>query len=267
METCAELEKTKPRLGFAGDVETTYQHYHQQHRINQRPTNLSPRSSSLWTELTSTFSPQDLEFLASLILSPSTYGNHQRQHQSPTSSIPHCDGDPLKRPRFNLGNAKQTPPFPSEGLGRFNGVGGMGRPGGDNLYMGGELMPGRGGVFPPYFGPNGTRDIGFGLPPNASKTLFVEGLPSDCSMREVAHIFRPFPGYKEVRLVTKDSKHRNGDRIILCFVDFENPACAATARNALQGYRMDEEERDSKILRIQFSRNPGPRPGQRGGRR
>ncbi|XP_018462735.2 pollen-specific leucine-rich repeat extensin-like protein 1 [Raphanus sativus] len=106
METCAELEKTKPRLGFAGDVETTYQHYHQQHRINQRPTNLSPRSSSLWTELTSTFSPQDLEFLASLILSPSTYGNHQRQHQSPTSSIPHCDGDPLKRPRFNLGNAK-----------------------------------------------------------------------------------------------------------------------------------------------------------------
>ncbi|CAF2256380.1 unnamed protein product [Brassica rapa subsp. narinosa] len=33
------------------------------------------------------------------------------------------------------------------------------------------------------------------------------------------------------------------------------------------GYRMDEEERDSKILQIQFSRNPGPRPGQRGGRR
>ncbi|KAG2257262.1 hypothetical protein Bca4012_094437 [Brassica carinata] len=60
---------------------------------------------------------------------------------------------------------------------------------------------------------------------------------------------------------------RNGDPIVLCFVDFETPACAATARNALQGYRMDEEERDSKILQIQFSRNPGPRPGQRGGRR
>ena len=28
---------------------------------------------------------------------------------------------------------------------------------------------------------------------------------------------------------------RNGDAIVLCFVDFENPACAATARNALQG--------------------------------
>ncbi|KAL0798083.1 hypothetical protein Bca101_053257 [Brassica carinata] len=260
----------------------------------------------------------------------------------PTSSTPHCDGGPLKRPRFDLGNAKvqlnifppvighdmhshvsrdedrgiphsvndtrtigsdhdmyprrvQTPSLPSEGVGRFNGVGGMGRPGGDNMYMGGEIMPWRGGVFPSGFGPNGTRAIGFGqqdlagrpsrellsLPPDASSTLFVEGLPSDCSLREVAHIFRPFSGYKEVRLVTKDSKQRNGDPFVLCFVDFENPACAATARNALQGslrfsllpnlgllgYRMDEEERDSKVLRIQFSRNPGPRPGQRGGRR
>ncbi|KAG2319606.1 hypothetical protein Bca52824_012819 [Brassica carinata] len=232
----------------------------------------------------------------------------------PTSSTPHCDGGPLKRPRFDLGHDMhshvsrdedrgiphsvndtrtigsdhdmyprrvQTPSLPSEGVGRFNGVGGMGRPGGDNMYMGGEIMPWRGGVFPSGFGPNGTRAIGFGqqdlagrpsrellsLPPDASSTLFVEGLPSDCSLREVAHIFRPFSGYKEVRLVTKDSKQRNGDPFVLCFVDFENPACAATARNALQGYRMDEEERDSKVLRIQFSRNPGPRPGQRGGRR
>lgn len=28
---------------------------------------------------------------------------------------------------------------------------------------------------------------------------------------------------------------RGGDPIILCFVDFANPACAATAMNALQG--------------------------------
>ena len=28
---------------------------------------------------------------------------------------------------------------------------------------------------------------------------------------------------------------RNGDPVVLCFVDFENPACAATARTALQG--------------------------------
>jgi len=35
----------------------------------------------------------------------------------------------------------------------------------------------------------------------------------------------------------------------------------------LTDYRMDEDEPDSKILRLQFFRNPGPRPGQRGGRR
>ncbi|CAF2109838.1 BnaUnng01040D [Brassica napus] len=54
----AELEKTKPRLGFAGGVETTYHHHHHhQNRDNQRP-NLSPRSSSLWAELSFTMNPQ-----------------------------------------------------------------------------------------------------------------------------------------------------------------------------------------------------------------
>ncbi|CAH2036648.1 unnamed protein product [Thlaspi arvense] len=172
----------------------------------------------------------------------------------------------------------QTP----EEVGPFNGVG-MGSAGGKNMMPSpsmGEHMTGRGGVMPPDFGQHG-RAMGFGqqdlvgrparelqsLPPDASNTLYVEGLPSNCSRREVAHIFRPFFGYKEVRLVTKDSKQRNGDPIVLCFVDFENPAFAATARIALQGYRMDQDEPDSKILQIQFSRNPGPRPGQRGGRR
>ncbi|KAL9449618.1 hypothetical protein AB3S75_011526 [Citrus x aurantiifolia] len=97
------------------------------------------------------------------------------------------------------------------------------------------------------------------LPPDASSTLYVEGLPADSTKREVAHIFRPFVGYKEVRLVIKESKLRGGDPLILCFVDFENPACAATALSALQGYRMDEDDPDSKFLRLQFSRNPGPR--------
>ncbi|CAH9094318.1 unnamed protein product [Cuscuta epithymum] len=45
------------------------------------------------------------------------------------------------------------------------------------------------------------------LPPDASNTIYVEGLPPDCTRREVAHIFRPFVGYKEVRLVKKESKH------------------------------------------------------------
>ncbi|CAA7013485.1 unnamed protein product [Microthlaspi erraticum] len=155
---------------------------------------------------------------------------------------------------------------------------GVGRPGGGSngqAAMDEFMMMRRGGVvLPP------ERERGFDppesverrnreplpLPPDASNTLYVEGLPSNCSRREVAHIFRPFVGYREVRLVNKDSKHRNGDPIVLCFVDFTNPACAATALSTLQGYRMDENEPDSKFLRLQFSRNPGSRPGQRGRR-
>ncbi|XP_031263256.1 RNA-binding protein 2-like [Pistacia vera] len=52
------------------------------------------------------------------------------------------------------------------------------------------------------------------LPPDVSNTLYVEGLPPDTTRREVAHIFRPFVGYKEVRLVSKESKQRGGDPLI-----------------------------------------------------
>lgn len=91
--------------------------------------------------------------------------------------------------------------MPSEEVGPFNGVG-MGRPGGKNMMMPSELVNGRGGgVVPPDYGPQG-RAMGFGqqdlvgrpsgellrLPPDASNTLFVEGLPSNCSRREVARI-------------------------------------------------------------------------------
>ena len=37
------------------------------------------------------------------------------------------------------------------------------------------------------------------LPPDASSTLYVEGLPSDATEREVSHIFRRFEG--QVRAV------------------------------------------------------------------
>ncbi|KAJ9174300.1 hypothetical protein P3X46_017337 [Hevea brasiliensis] len=99
------------------------------------------------------------------------------------------------------------------------------------------------------------------LPPDATSTLFVEGLPSDCTRREVSHIFRPFVGYKEVRLVSKESRRPGGDPLVLCFVDFLSPAHAATAMDALQGYKFDEHDRDSVHLRLQFARYPGARSG------
>ncbi|KAG9155790.1 hypothetical protein Leryth_004050 [Lithospermum erythrorhizon] len=99
------------------------------------------------------------------------------------------------------------------------------------------------------------------LPHDASNTLFIEGLPANCTRREVSHIFRPFVGYKEVRLVTKESRHSGGDPLVLCFVDFESPAHAATAMDALQGYKFDEHDRDSVFLRLQFARYAGARSG------
>ncbi|XP_052210048.1 RNA-binding protein 1-like [Diospyros lotus] len=117
-------------------------------------------------------------------------------------------------------------------------------------------------------GTSKARPLGMGsgrselpLPPDASSTLFVEGLPANCTRREVSHIFRPFVGYKEVRLVTKESRHSGGDPLVLCFVDFVSPAHAATAMDALQGYKFDEHDRDSASLRLQFARYPGARSG------
>ncbi|XP_030532339.1 RNA-binding protein 2-like [Rhodamnia argentea] len=99
------------------------------------------------------------------------------------------------------------------------------------------------------------------LPPDASNILFVEGLPPKCSRREVSHIFRPFVGYKEVRLVNKESRQTGKNPVTLCFVDFASPAHAATAKDALQGYVFDEHDRDSNRLRLQFARYPGAKSG------
>ncbi|XP_049369506.1 nuclear speckle RNA-binding protein A-like [Solanum verrucosum] len=101
------------------------------------------------------------------------------------------------------------------------------------------------------------------LPPNASSTLYVEGLPADCTRREVAHIFRHFGGYKEVRLVPKPSIHAGANTLILCFVDFVSPLHAAAAMDTLQGYQFDLDEYDSGNLMLEFARNPGARSGGR----
>ncbi|XP_022860019.1 RNA-binding protein 2-like [Olea europaea var. sylvestris] len=198
-------------------------------------------------------------------------------------------GSPVVKDTESIGSAYdhylQNLQLPSEesthyggiGLGRSGGGGGPALPVHDRIVTG---RPGGGGPKPT---PNGSG-LGFGgplpvdtivrpretlpLPPDASSTLYIEGLPPNSTRREVAHIFRPFVGCREVRLVRKESKHRGGDPLVLCFVDFIDPACAATALSALQGYKMDEHDPDSTHLRLQFSKHPGPRsaPAPRGRR-
>ncbi|XP_010247370.1 PREDICTED: RNA-binding protein 1-like [Nelumbo nucifera] len=95
-----------------------------------------------------------------------------------------------------------------------------------------------------------------GLQGEESNILFVDGLPNDCTRREVAHLFRPFIGFKEIRVVHKEPR-RSGDKaMVLCFVEFDDAKCALTALEALQGYKFDDKKPDSPDLRIQFARFP-----------
>jgi len=89
-------------------------------------------------------------------------------------------------------------------------------------------------------------------PPDASTTLYVEGLPLDATEREVAHIFRPFPGYQSVRILRKESKQNPSRAYNLCFIEFDSKYQATIAMNALHGYRMDKN--DTKGLKITYAK-------------
>ncbi|KAB2627849.1 hypothetical protein D8674_032644 [Pyrus ussuriensis x Pyrus communis] len=55
--------------------------------------------------------------------------------------------------------------------------------------------------------PTGSSRNADGLPVKGeSNVLFVDGLPTDCTRREVSHIFRPFVGFKEIRVVHKEPR-------------------------------------------------------------
>jgi hypothetical protein len=62
--------------------------------------------------------------------------------------------------------------------------------------------------------------------------LFIAGLPADITQREVAHILRPFEGFKALRLVP--SKQPTAKRPMLCFAEFDSPLSASRALEMLQ---------------------------------
>ncbi|XP_031377922.1 RNA-binding protein 1-like isoform X2 [Punica granatum] len=69
-----------------------------------------------------------------------------------------------------------------------------------------------------------------------SNILFVGGLPTDCTRREVGHIFRPFIGFKDIRVFHKEARHSGDRAMVLCFVEFADSKYALTAMEALQGF-------------------------------
>ncbi|XVE70879.1 hypothetical protein DITRI_Ditri10aG0105600 [Diplodiscus trichospermus] len=89
-----------------------------------------------------------------------------------------------------------------------------------------------------------------------SNILFVDGLPTDCTRREVGHLFRPFSGYKEIKVIHKEPRHSGDRAMVLCFVEFDDSKCAITAMRALQGYKFDDKKLESQALRIRFAHFP-----------
>ena len=72
---------------------------------------------------------------------------------------------------------------------------------------------------------------------NISNIVYVEGIPIDATEREVSHIFRPFPGFKKLRLIPKE---KNGVKSFICFVDFEDSIQSTICIDTLQGYRFNK---------------------------
>ncbi|KAG7037705.1 RNA-binding protein 2 [Cucurbita argyrosperma subsp. argyrosperma] len=100
-----------------------------------------------------------------------------------------------------------------------------------------------------------------------SNILFVDGLPTDCTRREVGHLFRPFIGYKDIRVVHKEPRRRGDKATVLCFVEFIEARYSRAAMEALQGYKFDDKKPDSLALKIQFAHFPFRLPSNQDDRR
>ncbi|KAK9099412.1 hypothetical protein Syun_026457 [Stephania yunnanensis] len=102
-----------------------------------------------------------------------------------------------------------------------------------------------------------------GLLGEESNMLYVDGLPNDCLRREAAHLFRPFIGFKDIRVIHKEARRDRDKAQVFCFVEFADPKCALTAMEALQGYKFDDKKPDAPVLKIQFAKFPFRPPSNR----
>jgi len=85
-----------------------------------------------------------------------------------------------------------------------------------------------------------TPDL-FKVPENASNVVLVENLPVDATTREVAHIFRPYLGYKRIRMEVKQVVEGASSvagilvphRALVCYAEFETQEQATTVINTI----------------------------------
>ncbi|KAG5048291.1 hypothetical protein JHK85_009394 [Glycine max] len=110
---------------------------------------------------------------------------------------------------------------------------------------------------------NGVPDVSSERP--ASKSSY-DGLPISAADSNILFVdlFRPFIGYKDIRVVHKEPR-RSGDKAMtLCFVEFVDSNCALTALETLQGYKFDDKKPDSPTLKIQPAHFPFRLPSDHG---
>jgi len=83
-------------------------------------------------------------------------------------------------------------------------------------------------------------------------SLYVSGVPSDVSRREIAHIFRQYSGFLSLRTVPKDDH-------TLTFVSFSSHEEAEYAAMSLNGYVFDEEAEQPTplVLHVARGKNQG----------
>ena len=98
------------------------------------------------------------------------------------------------------------------------------------------------------------------LPPDATSTLYIEGLPSDATEREVSHLFRRYDGmgFQSIRMRAIESSKAPGTSLQLCFAEFDNAHQATIALSGMQGYRFDVKAENSAI-RVSYAKSKGSR--------
>lgn len=79
-------------------------------------------------------------------------------------------------------------------------------------------------------------------------------MPCNIHEREVAHIFRPFTGYLECRLIPIGRKMGSDAKTHNVFVDFDTREQAAHALGTLQGYKVDLKDPSMGAIRLEFAK-------------